>query len=127
MNPFDDGVVSGHGFHAVMTKAKALEGHRSVDGAPSPFFYNPMWGFFGDRTDGPPGSYYFSSSEPVNHFWNIYDQVLVRPDLIERLGELRILVHDGLEPLVTKNGLPNKNSCSDHLPVMFRLRAVGAR
>ncbi len=82
MNPFEHGVVSGHGFHGVMTQAKALEIERSVDGENSPFFYNPMWGCFGDRTPGPPGTFFRSASEPINYFWNIYDQVLIRPALL---------------------------------------------
>src|SRR5262249_10143860 len=30
-----------------------------------------------DRTPGPPGTYYRSSSQSVNYFWNTYDQVLL--------------------------------------------------
>ena len=122
MNPFDEGVVGGHALHAVMTRSKASENERQVDGEPSPFFYNPMWGFFGDRTTGPPGTYYFSSTDPINYFWNMYDQVLLRPELIDRLERLEILDHDGQDSLVTVNGLPRKDTCSDHLPLMFRLK-----
>jgi endonuclease/exonuclease/phosphatase family metal-dependent hydrolase len=68
LNPFDVGMVSGHGFHAVMTRRKAEEGSRKIDGKALPFFYNPMWGFFGDQTTGPPGTYYLSSSDPLNYF-----------------------------------------------------------
>lgn len=68
LNPFDDGLVSGEGFHAVMTRKKAEEGSRLIAGERSPFFYNPMWGFFGDRTPGPPGSYYLSGTDPINYF-----------------------------------------------------------
>jgi hypothetical protein len=121
LNPFDDGIVGGHGFHAVMTRSKALEEVRDVNGEPSPFFYNPMWGFFGDRTPGPPGTYYHSSTDPINYFWNIYDQVLVRPGLIELLHDLSILDHDGSESLLTANGMPARANCSDHLPLLFRL------
>jgi exonuclease III len=121
MNPFEEGVVSGHGFHAVMTKSKALELERSVDGELSPFFYNPMWGFFGDRTLGPPGTYYRSASEPINYFWNMYDQVLIRPDLLPYFADVRILDHDGRESLLTSGGKPHRARCSDHLPLLFKI------
>lgn len=121
MNPFDDGVVGGLGFHGVMTRAKAYEIERHVSGELSPFFYNPMWGFFGDRTPGPPGTYYLSGADPINYFWNIYDQVLVRPDLIPDLEDLAILDHDGRESLVTAKGMPREARGSDHLPLFFRL------
>lgn len=68
MNPFDDGVVSGHGLHAVMTRSKALEIERTIDGESRPFFYNPMWGYFGDKSPGPPGTYYYSATNPINYF-----------------------------------------------------------
>ena len=120
MNPFDDGMVGGQGFHAVMTRSKALQRNRRIDGELCPFFYNPMWGFFGDRTPGPPGTYYLSGTDPINYFWNMYDQVLVRPELIPHLHDVSILDHDGRESLLTKGGFPQKRA-SDHLPLLFRI------
>jgi len=125
MNPFDDGVVSGHGFHAVMTRSKALEIERSIDGRSLPFFYNPMWGFFGDNTPGPPGTYYLSSTKPINYFWNIYDQVLVRPAVLDWFHGPTILDDDGLESLLSENDLPQKTLSSDHLPLCFRIGESG--
>jgi endonuclease/exonuclease/phosphatase (EEP) superfamily protein YafD len=58
MNPFEAGVVNASGLHAMMTRALVKDGSREVQGREYPFFYNPMWGFFGDRTPGPPGTYY---------------------------------------------------------------------
>ena len=86
-----------------------------------PFFYNPMWGCFGDRTPGPPGSFYLGTSKPVNYFWNIYDQVLLRPGLVDALRDLAILDTDGSESLLTKAGLPQTSGGSDHLPLFFQL------
>ena len=56
MNPFEEGVVGSDGLHGVMTKVTARRGSRTVDGVERPFFYNPMWRFFGERPDGPPGT-----------------------------------------------------------------------
>jgi hypothetical protein len=121
MNPFDAGVVSAHALHAVMTKDVARRGSREVRGEEYPFFYNPMWGCFGDRTAGPPGSFYLGASKPVNYFWNVYDQVLLRPGLMDSLRELAVLDSDGVESLLTASGLPQTSSGSDHLPLFFQL------
>ena len=125
MNPFDDGVSAAHTLNAVMTKQLAARGERKARGRLYRFFYNPMWGHFGDRTTGPSGTYYFHSSTPTNHYWYMYDQVLLRPELMDTLRDLQILTSDGVESLVTQNGTPkvsNKTSVgSDHLPLFFQL------
>ena len=51
------------------------------------FFYNPMWGHFGDALDGPPGSYYDARSEAVAYFWNVFDQVLIRTQRCQSMDE----------------------------------------
>jgi hypothetical protein len=121
MNPFEAGVVGAHGLHAVMTRADARRVERSIQGVAYRFFYNPMWGHFGDRSAGPPGTYYLKASKPINYFWNIYDQVLLRPALLESLTSLEIVDSDGSNSLVTENGVPDSERGSDHLPILFRL------
>lgn len=121
MNPFDPGVVGAQALHAVMTKQLARREERDVRGRPYRFFYNPMWGFFGDRTGGPPGTYYLHSSKPGQFFWNMYDQVLVRPALIDNLVDVQILTSDGSTSLLTPSGKPSSAHGSDHLPLLFQL------
>lgn len=123
MNPYEAGVVGTQGLHAVMTREltttvaglKARERHQS--------FYNPMWGHFGDTFEGPPGTYYWSNpDEPTNHFWQMYDQVLVRPAMLEWFVRSEILDSDGTEPLVTASGRPRATALSDHLPIWCALQ-----
>jgi hypothetical protein len=121
MNPFDKGMVAAHGLHAVMTRQIADKETRTVSGKEYPFFYNPMWGHFGDRTHGPAGTHYYDGGQPVTYFWNMYDQVLLRPELAESLEELQILDGDGVASFLSKSGRPDNAVASDHLPVMFRL------
>ena len=72
MNPFEKGVVGSGGLHAVMTRRIARRGTRVVDAEERPFFYNPMWSFFGERTEGPPGTHYYpAGGKPIAYFWNI--------------------------------------------------------
>jgi len=121
MHPFDPGCAGANALHGVMATTIARKRDRVVRGAEFRYFYNPMWGCFGDRTPGPPGSYYLSSSKPLNYFWAMYDQVLLRPDLMDTLVELRVLDNDGTTSLLTRDGLPRTSNGSDHLPILFRL------
>jgi len=53
-----------------MALAEALRGHRTVSGQQYPFFYNPMWGCFGERDATPAGTYFYDSGEHVSYYWN---------------------------------------------------------
>jgi len=127
MNPFETGVATNQGFNATSTKHVAQMETRTVQRRKYPLFYNPMWSMFGDRTPGPPGSYYRASGEAISYRWNIYDQVLLRPKLMEALDELRFLDSDGVESLLTVSGIPNRKYASDHLPLFFSLNLDAIR
>jgi hypothetical protein len=122
VNPFEDGMVMAEGLHAVMTRGIARKETRKVDGVTYPFFYNPMWSLFGDGSPGPPGTYYNWRTEDNVYFWNMFDQVLLRPDLLDMFNNesLQILDSVGKISLVDDNGLPRKE-ISDHLPILFEL------
>ncbi|NUQ74892.1 MAG: endonuclease/exonuclease/phosphatase family protein [Polyangiaceae bacterium] len=126
MNPFDHGVVQATGFHAISSRQVATQrgnrekGGRTVDTRWYPYFYNPMWRFFGDAQGTPPGTFFRDKGGPIAYFWHLYDQVLIRPDLVPRFvdRDLMILSQCGDIALVNAKGEP---SASDHLPVLFRL------
>ncbi len=131
MNPFDGGLVQTTALHAVMSRnlAGVVVGHAARAGYP--VFYNPMWSCLGDRPAHrlqpggrrrPPGSYYFdNTNDRANQFWQTFDQVLLRPDLMEALTRHEILESDGTEDFVTAAGKPKTTSISDHLPIAFEL------
>ncbi len=123
MNPFEDGVVSANGLHGVMSRSIAKKGTRVVQRREYPFFYNPMWGLLGDGTPGPSGTYHYRSAEHVAFFWNMFDQVLIRPDLLPSFDNkgLEIPESDGEVSFLSSKGLPDANVASDHLPVVFGL------
>lgn len=121
MNPFEPGVAMNRALNATSTRQVAAWETRTVQRREYPLFYNPMWGLFGDRTPGPPGSYYRAASHAVNYACNVYDQVLVRPSVMHALDEVKLLDSDGEESLLTRNGLPDSERGSDHLPWYFRL------
>jgi len=128
MNPFEPGVVGAAGLHGVMTRQIASRGARTVQGRSYEFFYNPMWGVFGDGSPGPPGTYYYDDSRHVNYSWNVFDQVLLRPELLHSFSndQLQVLTRAG-NTLLTKgvDGVIDGRNASDHLPVLFRLNLEG--
>ncbi len=122
-NPFEPGLTSTLGFHAVMSRRIARRGSRQVGGKKYDFFYNPMWGLLGDGSPGPPGSYYHDSTGEEAIYWHLFDQVLVRPCLLDRFDnrDLKILSGWAGGSLLSDNGTPRKARYSDHLPLFFRL------
>ena len=124
MNPFEHGVVGADGLHAVMSKNIANKTSRIVNREERFFFYNPMWRHFGDYSDKPQGTYYYNSAKQINYYWNMFDQVMIRPELIGYFNDddLRILSLAGRTNLLGKSGIPNKKTCSDHLPIVFSLQ-----
>jgi hypothetical protein len=124
LNPFEHAMIKASGFHGVMSQSIAREGSRKVAGQEFPFFYNPMWGCMGEHPDRPHGTYYYRRGGQVCYFWNTFDQVLIRPSLLDYWsdGDLKVLTDDGEQSLLTrKTRTPNRVNGSDHLPILFRL------
>ncbi len=96
---------------------------RTVQGDEYRFFYNPMWSHLGDARSDTAGSYFYNSAEQVNYFWNMFDQVLQRPELARRFdpGRLRIVTSVGTLSLARPDGRPDRKIGSDHLPIVFEL------
>ena len=127
VNPFDDALLHVRGLNAladrrtVQRKDPRRFGKRQVE--EFRLFYNPMWSHFGDAVQ-PAGTYYYDKSNPeVDPLWNIFDQVLLRPGLLDRFQNknLKILTSDGTVPFTLEDGRPNGDVYSDHLPIWFQL------
>lgn len=127
MNPFQKGMVQSTGLHATFDKNVALKETRKIQGKTYKYFYNPMWSFYGELGKGiVNGSYYYSSAKPICYYWNIFDQVLVRPILLRSEFDepsLNIVTSLGSKKLLSKHGIINKN-ISDHLPLEFVLNVI---
>lgn len=122
MNPFDKGLIKTNGFHAVMDKTIARK-KCSLHGEKYDFFYNPMWGLLGDIGKGKaPGTIYYNPSKYFNYYWNMFDQVLIRPDLIDVFDcNLLDIVISTKNYLFVNNNMINRDY-SDHLPIKFNLK-----
>ena len=122
MNPFESGVITAGGLHAMATKSIVKKMSRKVQGREYPYFYNPMWEFIGDRTKGPPGTHYYRKSSPISFDWNMFDQVLLRPEALPWFnGHVEIVTEVNGTNLAKPNGRPNNEIGSDHFPIVFTL------
>ena len=103
MNPSDAGLVNADSFHAIMDSKVTKKGSRIVQNQEFDYFYNPMWSLYGDIGNNVSGSYYYKNAEFVNYHWNVFDQVLVRPTLIDSFDKdsLKFLDSDGQKSLLT--------------------------
>jgi endonuclease/exonuclease/phosphatase family metal-dependent hydrolase len=123
MNPFEKGVVGAAGLNATMVRREALKDSRTVQKRSYRYFFNPMWRHFGDGQHAPPGTYHYDSHEHITYFWNVFDQVLVRPSLTENVPAdgIRIVDRIGELSLLSSKGIPDVSAGSDHLPLVFEV------
>lgn len=122
VNPFEESIVSAVGLHSINDKEEAKKSCRIISGRNYTMFYNPMWKLWG-KSEFVGGSYYYNTSNYINYFWNIFDQVIIRPSLIDNFVEdkLSVIEKVGEYSLVNKNKKPDKN-ISDHLPIFFQIK-----
>lgn len=124
MNPFECGVLGADGIHGVSDRRIAARGMRRVAGKDCRFFYNPMWNYLGDAPPGPPGTYFYDTGRQINTYWNIFDQVLFRPELLDAFSDenLQVLTEVDTTSLATQSGRPDDNIGSDHFPILLSLK-----
>lgn len=123
MNPFEQGIISSDGLHALSDSRIVQRGFRRVRDEDKLFFYNPMWNHFGDMSPTPPGTYFLDTGKYVNFYWHMFDQILLRPELLYAFqnDNLQIITEiDGIS-LLNEFGRPNQAISSDHLPVFLKL------
>lgn len=120
MDPFEHGMVAAHGLHAISDKSIVRRISRVVNGATLPFFYNPMWNHLGDERMQPPGTFYYGTGE-VCHFWHMFDQVLLRPGLLEifSLNNLTVMTEINGRSLMQDDRIDT--AIADHLPIVVTL------
>lgn len=122
MSPFDDGVSAIDGFHAVMDRRIAREDMRQSVGRSVPYFYNPMWSLLGDGSRGPPGSYFYRSGHRLEHFWYMFDQVLLRPSLLRSFENEDVNILTELDGISLLDGRGRIGNISDHLPLSIGIK-----
>ncbi len=129
MNPFEPGMIHHEGFHAL--PFQSIEDSIEFYDVPFRTFYNPTWGKYGDYElienkvkKKPAGSYYDETSSDINYYWYVFDQVIMRKDLITQFSfeNFKYLTSINTEnDLLNDDFSPNENEYSDHLPVKFHV------
>lgn len=125
MNPFEEGMVGSSCFNAVMDKTIAMNLRRTVNEREFKMFYNPMWGLFGDNGRSiVSGTHFYNPHRHVQYFWNMFDQVLIRPEVIPYFLDryLHILTGTKSMSLLTDNHTM-RTIYSDHLPIKFAIKS----
>jgi len=124
-DPFDSAMAAVDGLHAIGVRAIKKQMTRAVRGAAAAmdFFYNPMWRTYGQQPQSEAGAatHYWLGQWAHELGWHMLDQVVLRPGEAPRFPEdqIRIITRVGAIPLVTPEGLPDSQTASDHLPVVF--------
>ncbi|MCM2982295.1 endonuclease/exonuclease/phosphatase family protein [Niallia circulans] len=119
MNPFEEGMTSAAAIHSFPTKYEAKKERRKFKGRVYNMFFNPMWSFLGDE-NFPMGTYYYPASHYNSLYWNIFDQLLVRPSLADNVSyeNIKIVTDISGIDLSDKVGKPK---VSDHFPLYFKI------
>ncbi|MBO0477526.1 endonuclease/exonuclease/phosphatase family protein [Vagococcus sp. DIV0080] len=122
MNPFEKGMLSTSGFHAFPRKIETEKLKRTVLSVEKKMFYNPMWKYL-ITEDNPIGSYYYSPNKAYALFWQVFDQVLLRPEFIPFINFVGLVTSTTKYELIAKGKVPDR-SISDHLPVILKLKEL---
>lgn len=122
-NPFESICINADKLHAIPYKdIFARKTSRPVQQQQFSMRYNPMWNLFGDF-NAPAGTYFYSSNSVENFFWNIFDQVILSPSMVEAFqsSSLRIITNTNSQSLMKRTNIPDKVKASDHFPIFFAL------
>ena len=123
MNPFEAGLANQNGLNASSTRSIANKISRKILSKEYSYFYNPSWSLMGDLYNEPSGTHYYSKSGYDSLFWNLFDQAIIRPDLIANFDNksYQIITKFQKTSLLNSNGIPDKTNFSDHLPITLKL------
>lgn len=120
-NPFENAMISFGYMHAIYdSEIVEKKKVRKCCDMTRQFLYNPMWNLFGDD-NLPKGSYYCDTGGVKNLYWNIFDQVLISPNVVKSYirESMKIITSIKDYKLLDREGIPDKVSYSDHLPLFF--------
>lgn len=123
MDPYEQAMLEHDGFNAMQTSSIAMKRRRNVEDDSFEMFYNPMWGLYGDlHGQDVSGTYYYAPGQPIQQYWHIIDQVIMRPDVIPVFdkSQLKIVAKGCNYNLLNRNDSIS-TQYSDHLPIKFNL------
>jgi endonuclease/exonuclease/phosphatase family metal-dependent hydrolase len=118
-NPYDEELLSVHGFNAVLFKDIILSNeYRKYEFLEYKHFYNPILDFI-SASSKMHGSFYHTG-DSYTPIWHCIDQILLRKDLVQYFGKLKYIMKIGDTDLI-KTKKPD-DSISDHLPLLATIK-----
>ncbi len=117
-NPFAEEIVQKDAFNAVLYKALIVQ-QEVVEYQEKKWrrFYNPIIHYLSEDTLTYGSFYYSSGSSPL--YWNSFDQVLVRKELIDNIQSLEYIKTINGKKLL--NRVKPNDQISDHLPLLVNI------
>ncbi|MDA2705025.1 hypothetical protein PDR95_25495 [Bacillus cereus] len=126
VNPYEPAMIEFFGMHATMCRNTALKEERVISDVAKRYLFNPSWQAYSNvgSDDTPPGTYYFDEKyDTTLTFWNVLDQVLIRPKLVKNSLNFEIISGAGDKvPTLLSDGIPDKENYSDHLPILYTIK-----
>lgn len=123
VNPFEPACIAANLLHAIPFIEEVTNPTRIVQGKIYQKFYNPMWKFYGNQKMPYTSYYHDNSGKHINYYWNAYDQVVIRPELINAFeDDLLSIITETANHKLLKNNKPDKENYSDHLPLFCTLK-----
>jgi len=117
INPFDNACISASILHAIPFMNEVKNTTRMVQNREYQKFYNPTWKFYGNRSI-PYTSYYKNNSDMINFYWNVFDQVIIRPQMINAFCDDTFkIIYKTMNHILIQADKPDKINYSDHLPI----------
>lgn len=117
INPHEDAMLAADGMNAVCCSNIAKKESRKVNGSEYRFFFNPMWRFYTKESGVGHGTYYRNPKGYKSVYWNILDQAIFRPQLIDEV-DVEIIDQYKIP------GEPDRSllSIADHLPIKITIK-----
>lgn len=122
INPFEEISVSSDSLFAIPYREEVREATAIRQGVKKEKFFNPSWKFLSNQ-NAPYATYYYNSSKSIDYYWNMFDQVIIRPQLIDAFDmDSFSIISETKTCQLMVNGKPNKSMYSDHLPILFNIK-----
>lgn len=134
LNPYESGIMGFSGFNAIFNKEEILYNTygRKFSNETKSFYYNASWDAY--KLNDINGTYHYDSNDlPLNPYWNLLDQVLFSPEIMNCYKEESFKIITDIPSLNIKLIKNRKNrstgnlktvidkSYSDHLPIIFEV------
>jgi hypothetical protein len=122
-NPFESVACSSDCLNSIFPSQIGMVKRKIRTNCENEYHINPSWAMFVNN-EYVSGTYYFKDRTMDCLCWNVLDQVVMSVEAYEKVydkNSLKILTSINNNNELIKNGIPDKENYSDHLPIVFDL------